>query len=151
MCSSDLVFWVAATGISNDGTDTITDFVSASGANMDKIGLLDVFPNTASNATLNSSDFASPTNVAALNSSNANKVNESQSAQTTTNITGATVSGMTDAYLLCFNSTAGFGQLWFDDNWGTTGGRSLLVNFTSLTNLSAVTAITNSNFCTITL
>jgi Ca2+-binding RTX toxin-like protein len=142
-------FWVAATASSNDGIDTITDFISSSGT--DKIGLLDVFPNTGSDVILSASDYATPTSVSALSSANANKVNESQSAQSTTQITGATVSGMTNAYLLCYNSTDGVGQLWFDADWNTTGGRSLLVNFSSLTSLGSITSFTNSNFCTITL
>ncbi|KIN69834.1 Hemolysin-type calcium-binding region [Sulfitobacter noctilucicola] len=130
----------------NSGTDEIKDFTTGT----DKIGLERVdFANTtqtAEGATLNTADYVDNLlTVANLSGADSNKVVELQNAATGAQITGTAV-GATNTYLLVFNQTSGKGELWFDNDWSTTAGRSMTAELDNITTLSDLVGLSNTDF-----
>lgn len=149
----------------NTGTDTITDFTIIGGS-ADKIGFFDNGNNgsgsvnfgattgSAAGTALNTNDFASYTNFAAISPGDDQHVIRLTQGQSEATITSATVSitsggpfpttnNLENSYVIVFNTTTGRGEIWFDSNWGSTGGRSLvaiLPNIASVQELALITA-----------
>ncbi|TPM52163.1 type I secretion C-terminal target domain-containing protein [Mesorhizobium sp. B2-2-4] len=138
----------------NTGTDTITDFA----AGTDKIGLLDAGMNgsgsvnfvnttgTSAAAVLNAADFAFRGSIAAITAADSAHIIQITAMQTPTQIAAATVAVAANAYVLVFNSTTLHGELWFDADWSTVGGRTQIATFNNITSLGQLTAITNTDF-----
>ncbi|MFN9547263.1 MAG: calcium-binding protein [Cyanobacteriota bacterium] len=146
---NDLFVWTFTTtpSPSNDGIDTITDFTTTSPtADVDQMGLTDVFSNTTPGNTLNALDFSTALTIGAININDDNKVIRITSSQTNSAITTTTRLGLLNAYVLVFNSTASAGMLVFDADWGGTGGRTTAAIFSSINTLAGVSAFTNTNF-----
>ena len=127
--------------LSGDGTDTITDFTTAD----DQFALADVFSNTSSGNNLAAADYATAATFAAVSSTDDNKVVEVATSQTNGQINN-NITGLTNAYILVFNSTAGNAQLIFDDNWGNGGGREVVANLTNIPTIGLANAFANTNF-----
>ncbi|WP_143019444.1 beta strand repeat-containing protein [Mesorhizobium qingshengii] len=133
----------------SSGLDKINDYTDGT----DKIGLLDTgatgsgsvnFANTtgtSAGVALNGSDFVSRTSIGNINTADDNHVISISAAQTATQIAAST-NQATDAYVLVFNSTTGRGELWFDSDWSSTGGRTQIATFDNITTLGGLTAIT---------
>jgi Ca2+-binding RTX toxin-like protein len=126
------------------GTDNITDFVAT--PSNDFIVLQDTFLNTTAPATLSSSDYNARANLSAIIATDSNKVVRLNTSDTTANITGFTNASFVNAYVLILNSTDGFGQLYYDDDWGNTADRELALNITNITTQVGLNAIVNSRF-----
>jgi Ca2+-binding RTX toxin-like protein len=125
-----------------DGTDTITDFTTAQD---DQMALADIFNNTAPNNNLAVADYATATTFLTVSNADDNKVIEITTSQTAGQI-GINIAGLTNAYILVFNSTVGNAQLIFDTNWGDAGSRIVAANLTSINSLALTNAFTNTNF-----
>jgi Ca2+-binding RTX toxin-like protein len=124
------------------GTDTITDFSTAN----DQMGLADIFPNTSPGTTLAPADYRTYGTVGQIVAGDSNKVIELTAGLTTTTFTTFTRSGLANAYLIGFNTSVGYAQLYFDNNWGDSSSRELVANFTSLTSVALTNAFANTNF-----
>jgi Ca2+-binding RTX toxin-like protein len=127
--------------LSSNGTDTITDFTTAD----DQFELADVFNNTTSGSSLAAADYATAATFAAVSNADDNKVIEVTASQTAAEV-GVDIAGLTNAYILVFNSTAGNAQLVFDANWANAGGRQVVADLTSINSLALTNAFTNTNF-----
>ncbi|WP_315859421.1 calcium-binding protein [Cyanobium sp. Cruz CV13-4-11] len=125
-----------------DGTDTITDFSTTE----DQIALIDIFNNTSPGSTLAAADYATVVDNTFITIADSNKVIERTQGVSTLEFTSFTLAGLTNAYLLGYNSTVSNAQLYFDNDWGDTAGRQLVANFTNLTSGPLTNAFTNSNF-----
>jgi len=125
-----------------DGTDTITDFSTTD----DKMGLVDIFPNTSPGTTLSPADYRTYGSVGSIVAGDSNKVIELTAGLTTTTFTTFTRTGLANAYLIGFNTSLGYAQLYFDNNWADTSSRQLVANFTSLTTVALTNAFVNTNF-----
>ena len=126
------------------GTDDITDFVSGTGN--DFIVLRDTFPNTTAPAPLSGTDYTARANLSAIQATDSNKVVRVNAGDTTTSIASFTKASFTNAYVLVLNSTTGFGQLYYDADWGDTAGRELAFNITNITTQGALNSITSTRF-----
>jgi len=127
--------------LNSNGTDTITDFTTAD----DQFELADVFNNTTSGSSLAAADYATAATFAAASNADDNKVIEVTTSQTAAEV-GVDIAGLTNAYILVFNSTAGNAQLVFDANWANAGGRQVVADLTSINSLALTNAFTNTNF-----
>jgi Ca2+-binding RTX toxin-like protein len=127
--------------LNSNGTDTITDFTTAD----DQFELADVFNNTTSGSSLAAADYATAATFAAVSNADDNKVIEVTTSQTAAEV-GVDIAGLTNAYILVFNSTAGNAQLVFDANWANAGGRQVVADLTSINSLALTNAFTNTNF-----
>jgi Ca2+-binding RTX toxin-like protein len=138
---SDRFVW-----FSGDGTDTITDF--ASGAGNDQFALPDIFTNTANDSTLNAADFTTESTLADLVApADDLKVVKITDGQTNDEIVLDGFYATVNAYVLVFNSTSAFAQLWYDDDWSSNSGeRMQLATFSNVTNASGLSGFVNSNF-----
>jgi hypothetical protein len=74
-----------------------------------------------------------------------NKIMEISGAQTTTNIIAAGLTAV-NAYVVVFNSTTGFGEIWYDDAWDTAAGRVQVATLTDVVTLVGLTNLTFANF-----
>ena len=142
----------------NGGSETITDFVDGT----DRIGLFDSgstgsgsvnFGNTAGSTVgnaLNASDLTTRGSISAIDSANDdNQVIVITSAQTQDQIENDVGSGSgtpDNLYVVVFNSDTGRGEIWFDTNWETSGGRSLVATLDNITTLAGVAALTAADF-----
>jgi len=124
-----------------DGTDTITDFTTPN----DQFALADVFANATPGNTLLGTDYLTATSMANVTNQNDDKVIEITSGQTAAQIS-VNIGGLSNAYILVFNSTVGNAQLIFDGNWANSGGRQVVANLTSINSLALTNAFTNTNF-----
>ena len=124
-----------------DGTDTITDFTTTN----DQFALADVFANTTPGNTLLGTDYLTATSMANVTNQNDDKVIEITSSQTAAQIS-VNIGGLSNAYILVFNSTVGNAQLIFDGNWANSGGRQVVANLTSINSLALTNAFTRTNF-----
>lgn len=124
-----------------DGTDTITDFSTTN----DQFALVDVFANTTPGNTLLGTDYLTVASMANVTNQNDDKVIEITSSQTAAQI-GVNIGGLSNAYILVFNSTVGNAQLIFDGNWANAGGRQVVANLTSINSLALTNAFANTNF-----
>ncbi|WP_292294410.1 hypothetical protein [Marivita sp.] len=127
------------------GSSTLQDFV----VGQDKIGLERVdFGNTnatSAGATLNSNDYIeNVSSITGMSNAESDRVVELQSTLSQNQIENQTGSA-TDAYVLVFNSTSGRGELWFDADWSTTGGRSQTAIIDDITDLVGLTGLSNSD------
>jgi Ca2+-binding RTX toxin-like protein len=127
---------------SGDDSDTITDFSTT----YDQMALYDTFDNTSPGNTLAAADYVSLASTAAILPSHSRKVIEITTSQPITTINSFTRAGVTNAYVLVFNSTTNNGQLYFDADWGNTAVRQKVATFTNITTLDGITAFTNTNF-----
>jgi len=127
--------------LDGDGTDTITDFTTTN----DQFALADVFANTTPGNTLRGTDYLTASTMANVTNQNDDKVIEITSSQTAAQI-GVNIGGLSNAYILVFNSTVGNAQLIFDGNWANSGGRQVVANLTSINSLTLTNAFTNTNF-----
>lgn len=131
-----------------DGTDIITDFDIPT----EQIVLLDTFVATSPGSSLLPGDFATALNLTSLNGANSNKVNLVQTAAFSNTVMNTAIAGLTNAYVLIFNSTPGSsgnkGTLWYDDDWSTTGSlsRSNTDIFQNVTTNAVLQTFTNNNF-----
>jgi Ca2+-binding RTX toxin-like protein len=138
---SDRFVW-----FSGDGTDIITDFTS--GAGNDQFALPDIFTNTANDSTLNAADFTTESTLANLVApADDLKVVKITDDQTDVEILADGVYATVNAYVLVFNSTSAFAQLWYDDDWSSNSGeRMQLATFSNVTDASGLSGFVNSNF-----
>ena len=138
---SDRFVW-----FSGDGTDTITDF--ASGAGNDQFALPYIFTNTANDSTLNAADFTTESTLADLVApADDLKVVKITDGQTNDEIIADGVYATVNAYVLVFNSTSAFAQLWYDDDWSSNSGERIkLATFSNVTDASGLSDFVNSNF-----
>ena len=127
-------------------TDVITDFQNGT----DKVGLNQFnFGNTTATqagATLNTNDYV--TNVASITTiggGSDKKLIELQTSQSSTDMTASTGSAV-EAYVLVHNSTTGKGELWYDNDWSTTGNRDKIVTFDNVTSLTGIQDFSNTDF-----
>jgi len=127
--------------LDGDGTDTITDFTTTN----DQFALADVFANTTPGNTLRGTDYLTASTMANVTNQNDDKVIEITSSQTAAQI-GVNIGGLSNAYILVFNSTVGNAQLIFDGNWANSGGRQVVANLTSINSLTLTNAFTNTSF-----
>jgi len=127
--------------LDGDGTDTITDFTTTN----DQFALADVFANTTPGNTLRGTDYLTASTMANVTNQNDDKVIEITSSQTAAQI-GVNIGGLSNAYILVFNSTVGNAQLIFDGNWANSGGRQVVANLTSINSLTLTNVFTNTNF-----
>ena len=130
----------------NNATAKIQDFQSGT----DKVGLQRVdFQNTTATqagATLNSADYVSNLSaVANMSNAESKTVVELQAGATLNQIT-QTTNAAQEAYLLVFNLDTGKGELWYDNDWSTTSGRSQTAEFSDIDSLVELTGLTNSDF-----
>ena len=109
------------------------------------MALADIFNNTAPNNNLAVADYATATTFLTVSNADDNKVIEITTSQTAGQI-GINIAGLTNAYILVFNSTVGNAQLIFDTNWGDAGSRIVAANLTSINSLALTNAFTNTNF-----
>ena len=133
------------------GTDFLIDFTADSG---DVISFLDggaiEFANSSENATrgdsdLSALDYVERATVADIQAGDDQKVVEIQSSLTAMEIltmTGASA----EAYVVVYNADRGNGQVLYDDDWSTAGGRELIANLEAVETLADVTALTNMDF-----
>ena len=124
-----------------DGTDAITDFTTTN----DQFALPDIFANTTPGNTLLGTDYLTATSMANVTNQNDDKVIEITSSQTAAQIS-VNIGGLSNAYILVFNSTVGNAQLIFDGNWANSGGRQVVANLTSINSLALTNAFTRTNF-----
>jgi hypothetical protein len=94
---------------------------------------------------LAAADYATAATFAAVSNADDNKVIEVTTSQTAAEV-GVDIAGLTNAYILVFNSTAGNAQLVFDANWANAGGRQVVADLTSINSLALTNAFTNTNF-----
>ena len=130
--------------LSGDGTDTITDFTTAN----DQFALADVFTNTAPGNTLLATDYLTFATFASIPSGGSapdDKVIEITGSQTAAQINN-NIPGLSNTYVLVFNSTVGNAQLIFDGNWANAAGRQVVANLTSINSLALTNAFTNTDF-----
>ncbi|MCB1440327.1 MAG: hypothetical protein KDJ63_11200, partial [Nitratireductor sp.] len=131
---------------STNGLDTIQDFT----VNQDFLVLFSNGDgwNTAGSSggtALNSSDYNTRSSITGIQSGDDDEVVEISAAQTGVQI--ATGSGANaNAYVLVFNSTTGFGELWHDTNWSDQANRVQIATFENITTLAGVTAFDNGDF-----
>jgi Ca2+-binding RTX toxin-like protein len=127
------------------GTDNITDFNP--GTTNDFIVLQDTFTNTIAPATLLSSDYQGRGNLGAIQTpADSNKVVRIGTGESTTTINNFTKASFLNAYVLILNTTEGFGQLYYDADWGDTAGRELALNLTNITGQTALNSILANRF-----
>ncbi|MDZ7602549.1 MAG: VCBS domain-containing protein, partial [Hoeflea sp.] len=143
---------------SDSGSDIIADFLPGT----DKIGLLDTgstgsgsvnFANTigtSAGAALNPLDFITRGSVNTVVNSDDNSVVVITSTQTNSQITTTTIgsnvsSTAVNTYIVVFNSTSNAAEIWFDNNWSTTGGRTLIATLHGVT-AAQVAAMTAADF-----
>lgn len=130
------------------GNDVITDFDASQD---DKIALVNIPFDPAPATVPGAIDSGSYQSVDSILSSTAlnGKITELTSSATLGSILGLTVTNPTTAqvgYVLFFDTTSGKGQLVYDGDWRTTGGRQVCFTFNNLTSLSSVTNLTFANF-----
>ena len=127
-----------------DANDRITDFSIADG---DQMQLADIFANTNTGSTLNAADFVSATNLAALTGAvNNNKITKLTTSQNAVYMNNTLVAGLTNAYVLVYNTDYAAATLYFDSNWGDTTGRSFAFRLTNFNSTTAFNTITNNQF-----
>jgi hypothetical protein len=124
-----------------DGTDTITDFTTTN----DQFALADVFANTTPGNTLLGTDYLTAPSMANVTNQNDDKVIEITSSQSAAQIC-VNIGGLSNAYILVFNSTVGNAQLIFDGNWANSGGRQVVANLTSINSLALTNAFYQYKF-----
>lgn len=127
-------------------TDVITDFQSGT----DKVGLNEFnFGNTTATqagATLNSNDYVSNvSSITTIGGGSDKKVIEIQTSQANSDMTANTGAAV-EAYVLVHNSTTNKGELWYDSDWSTTGGRNKIVTFDNVTSLTGIQDFSNTDF-----
>jgi Ca2+-binding RTX toxin-like protein len=127
---------------SGSGTDRITDFSTTD----DQMSLADIFANTSPGNTLAAADYATVATTANITALDRNKVIELTTGANTAAFTNFVLANLTNSYLLGFNTSVGHAQLYFDADWGNTGGRQTVANFTGLTSVGLTNAFTNANF-----
>jgi len=143
----------------SSGTDTIKDFQVGT----DKIGLLDNgsvsdanngsvnLGGTSSGSTLNGGDFkTSPSMAWGTNNSFDNKVvvitGEQTEAQIKASIGDASGNNHADnTYVVVYNSDKERAEIWFDSNWNTTTGRTLVAVLENVT-AAQVAGLNRSSF-----
>ena len=69
-----------------------------------------------------------------------------QSSLTSSVITTDITSSATNSFILVHNSSSQKAELWFDDNWATTGNRTLVATFDNITTLAGVTNFVPDDF-----
>jgi len=129
---------------SGDNTDLITDF-TATGVDVDQMGLVNIFPLTNSGNTLNGGDFKTAGGISAMTNANNNK-KVTKITTGITNISTANSSGNVDGYVLAYNNTTGRGELWYDPNWNNTQGRLQVATFDNVTSFTTLNTFTSANF-----
>jgi hypothetical protein len=72
-------------------------------------------------------------------------VNIADEGQTTTEINALDIDKDT-AYLMVFNETTGYGELWYDADWDVQSGRTKVAQFESLDAVGEVTSLTSADF-----
>lgn len=142
---------------SNQGIDLIVDFVR--GASGDQISLRrGGFGNIGNAGVFTSGNFATRTSFATIDGSTSlfpldlttdnNKAIRITNAQTTAQILTGSPNGSTgvNAIVLVFNSDAGRGEMWYDNNWQNPADRAQLVTFDNITSVGALNTFTQDNF-----
>ncbi|MBM3874257.1 MAG: calcium-binding protein [Verrucomicrobia bacterium] len=131
---------------STEGSDTITDFSVADG---DLIGIPDAIINpagSAAGAAYVADDFETTRNgIADIVAADTLHIIRLATAQTTAQIETITA-GNANAVVLVFNSTTGFAELWYDNDWSNAANRVKLATLSSITTLAGTAAITNARF-----
>ena len=132
-----------------NGKDTITDFAAgdAIGTNFIAFAATNA---TAAGAILSTDDYVDTLSSIATMTAGAagcdNKVVEIQASQTTAQISAVTAAAL-NAMVVVFNSTTGRGEVWFDDNWSTTGAdRIQIATLDNVTTLAQLVGLSNANF-----
>jgi Ca2+-binding RTX toxin-like protein len=126
-----------------NATDTITDFSAVD----DQLAVGTIFANTLPDQTLDAADYAVVASLASLTSADSGKVVAIQSAETTADIEAGSYQLGVDAYVLVYNSSAGFAQLWYDNDWSDNfGERTQLATLGNITSASGLTSFSNTNF-----
>jgi Ca2+-binding RTX toxin-like protein len=129
---------------SGDNTDLITDF-TATGVDVDQMGLVNIFPLTTSGDTLNGGDFKTAGLITAMTNANNNK-KVTKITTGITNISTTNTSTNVDGYVLAYNNTTGRGELWYDPNWINNSGRLQVATFDNVTSFATLNTFTNANF-----
>jgi Ca2+-binding RTX toxin-like protein len=132
----------------SNGNDEIVDFTKG----QDRIGFLqggsgwNAAGTSGSNGSsvLVASDYLTANDLSGLASAN-NKVVELQQAQTTLYMQGG-VGAAVNAYVVVYNSDTHKAEIWYDNNWSDTAGRTEVASIDSLTTLASVTGLTNNDF-----
>lgn len=137
---------------SSRGTTSVTDFASAD-AKGDQIALDNDGLMTFSEAEdLNESTpfvadhFSKRDTLNDLNADNDGKLIQLQNGITNTDINNFSADENPEAYVLAFNENSGHGELWFDNDWGSTNGREQIAEFSSLDDQAEVTGLDESDF-----
>ncbi|TXI01382.1 MAG: hypothetical protein E6Q76_17250, partial [Rhizobium sp.] len=111
--------------ISNSGgTTEITDFTSGI-VEHDKISFLDIFPNTSPGNSLSSFDFNRVQGSWAISNVD-NHVIVFTNSVTDSGMAAMTMSGSQKDYVVVYNSDHSRGEVWYDDDWSNTNGRTLV-------------------------
>ena len=135
--------------VGDNSTDLILDFT----AGTDKIGFntastIDFGNTTATSAgaTLAAADYIENRSaITALGASDDDKVVEMQAALSTGQLT-TDVGAAVDAFIVVFNSTTAKGELWYDSDWSSAGGRTQVATFDNVSDLVGIQGMSNTDF-----
>jgi len=132
-------------GIDQVDLDTITDFSIPE--DQLAVAAQTAFVAPQIDQVLTAANYAQIASLAAMGLADSNnKVVAIQSDQLDADIQFGSFAAV-NAYVLVFNSDAGFGQLWYDADWSENiNNRFLLASLTNVTSSAAVATFTNADF-----
>ena len=137
----------------NNGTDTVTDFTIGT----DRIGFLDNGTNgsgsvnfgatvgDAAGVALAAGDFQARGSIGAITTGDSNHVILITSQQSSAAIAAVTAAAA-NAYVVVYNSTTLRAEVWFDDNWSTSGAERSLIAVLNGVTATQVANLTAANF-----
>lgn len=126
-----------------DANDRITDFSIADG---DQMQLTDVFAGTNPGSTLNAADFLTATNLGSLTAANSGKITKLTTAQRSQDMDSTLVSGLSNAFVLVYDTSFSNATLYYDENWGDTLNRRTPFRLQNFSTLASLDGITNNQF-----
>ena len=129
-----------------NGTDTITDFAAGDAIGTNFIAFANTTA-TQAGAVVNALDYSDVVNaITGITAGNDLQVVELQTAQTAAQLATAVSAGAADALVLVFNSTTGFGEVWYDTNWNNDANRTQIATLENVTTLAQLVGLSNANF-----
>lgn len=134
--------------VGDNSTDMLLDFT----AGTDKIGFnttifdLTNTTQTSEGATLSSDDYIENRNgITDIGSADDHKVIELQTGLSSGQISND-AGAASEAFVLVFNTTTSKGELWYDSNWGTSGGRTQVATLDTVDDLAGIQGLSNTDF-----
>ncbi len=134
--------------VGDNSTDMLLDFT----AGTDKIGFntaifdLTSTTQTFEGATLSSNDYIENRNgITDIGSADDHKVIELQTGLSSGQISND-AGAASEAFVLVFNTTTSKGELWYDSNWATSGGRTHVATLDTVDDLAGIQGLSNTDF-----